>query len=117
MYCMKCGQEISEGRVFCPDCLADMEKYPVKPGATVILPQRFQTAAQKKQPAKKRVPTPEELLEKYRKLLRVSLGLWLVTLLLAAALAYPAYLYVVEEEHFLPGQNYSVFEQMLPTAD
>ena len=40
MYCMKCGREIEDGQAFCGDCLAVMEKYPVKPGTAVILPKR-----------------------------------------------------------------------------
>ena len=28
MNCMKCGRDTEEGRTFCTECLADMEKYP-----------------------------------------------------------------------------------------
>ena len=37
MNCMKCGREIGENRVFCDLCLADMEKYPIKPGIAIQL--------------------------------------------------------------------------------
>ena len=40
MSCMKCGKEVSEDQVFCPECLAEMERYPVKPGTPVLLPHR-----------------------------------------------------------------------------
>ena len=115
MYCMRCGREITEGQVFCSDCLLDMEKYPVKPGTAVRLPQRSQP--QRKQAPRKKPPTPEEINLKLRKLLRFFVILWLVTLLAAAALAYPAYQYLIEENHFLPGQNYSVFEEILPAKE
>ena len=36
MSCMKCGKEVSEDQVFCPECLAEMERYPVKPGTPVL---------------------------------------------------------------------------------
>ena len=38
--CLKCRREIDEGQVFCKDCLAEMEKQPVKPGTPVNLPKR-----------------------------------------------------------------------------
>ena len=38
--CLKCRREIAEGQVFCDDCLAQMKKYPVKPGTPVNLPKR-----------------------------------------------------------------------------
>ena len=40
MSCMKCGKEVSEGQVFCEECLTEMERYPVKPGTPVLLPHR-----------------------------------------------------------------------------
>ena len=111
MHCMKCGREIDEGRVFCPECLADMENYPVKPGTAVQLPVRRNLP--KKTPPRKKTATPEEQNLRLQKIIRFLLGAWLVTLLIAAILAYPAYKYVVEENHFLPGQNYSVVGEAL----
>lgn len=40
MICMKCGKEVSDSNVFCDECLTDMERYPVKPGTPVLLPNR-----------------------------------------------------------------------------
>ena len=49
MSCMKCGKEVSEGQVFCQECLEEMEKYPVKPGTAVLLPNRpHQTVVHKR---------------------------------------------------------------------
>lgn len=48
LHCMKCGQKVEESCVFCPDCLAEMEKYPIKPGTVVRLPQRTAAPAAKK---------------------------------------------------------------------
>ena len=52
MRCLKCGQEIGDSEVFCPDCLKDMEKYPVKPGTVVRLPQRAPAPVGKKRQPK-----------------------------------------------------------------
>lgn len=48
MHCMKCGQKIEDSKVFCPNCLEDMEKYPVRPGTVVRLPQHSSTPVEKK---------------------------------------------------------------------
>lgn len=109
MHCIKCGLEIDEDRVFCPDCLKNMEKYPVKPGTVVQIPVR--RAPPRKVAPRKKALTPEEQILRLRKVVCFLLCAWLVLLLIAALLAYPAYKYMVEENHFLPGQNYSVVEE------
>lgn len=38
--CLKCGKKTEEHSVFCSECLAVMERYPVKPGTVVHLPRR-----------------------------------------------------------------------------
>lgn len=48
MNCMKCGQETVDEHVFCEKCLAVMEKYPVRPGAVVMLPRRREPSVIKK---------------------------------------------------------------------
>ena len=48
MNCMKCGVEIREDQVFCPECLKVMEAYPVAPGTHVHLPKRPPRSADKK---------------------------------------------------------------------
>ena len=40
MGCMKCGKELSSTQVICDECLAKMEKAPVKPNTVVVLPSR-----------------------------------------------------------------------------
>ena len=66
MSCMKCGKEVSEDQVFCPECLAEMDRYPVKPGTPVLLPHREPIAAQRKRRPLKRVRKPEEQLAALR---------------------------------------------------
>ncbi len=58
MYCLKCGRDTVSNKIFCEECLSNMDRYPVKPGTAVQLPQRTPKFAPKK-PAK-RMPTPEE---------------------------------------------------------
>ncbi len=80
MNCLRCGRETAEGQVFCPDCLAEMEKYPVKPGTAVLLLSRSENAAPRRAP-KRRAPTAEEQLKTLKRRTR------LLTALLAVALA------------------------------
>ena len=85
MYCMKCGKEIGETRVFCDDCLEIMSQYPVKPGTHVHLPSAA-TTAEKKAAPKKRQPTPEEYLARFRTATR-WLSIALVSTLLILGIA------------------------------
>ena len=66
MSCMKCGKEVSEGQVFCQECLEEMEKYPVKPGTAVLLPNRpHQAVVHKRSYRKSR--KPEDQISRLRK--------------------------------------------------
>lgn len=48
MHCLKCGRKIEDQRVFCPGCMEEMEKSPVKHDTVVRLPQRQNTPVSKK---------------------------------------------------------------------
>ena len=48
MSCMRCGKDTEDMQVFCAECLADMERYPVKPGTPIQLPVREQKDAAKR---------------------------------------------------------------------
>ena len=111
---MKCGREILEGQVFCQECRADMERYPVKPGTVVQLPKRREGAPVRRNIGRRRTATPEEQIAKLRKSLRIVIALWVIAVVLLCAALYPAALYFMEEDHFLPGQNYSVMENTAP---
>lgn len=107
MFCMKCGKEIPDEHVFCPDCLADMDQYPVKPGTPVQLPSRPVQAAPKRVSRKKEVPA--EILLKRRK---KWIG-WLCAMLLASwvALGFTVTMLIQElgdeTEPETVGRNYS----------
>jgi len=115
MHCMKCGREIEEGQVFCIDCLHKMAQYPVKPGTVVQLPVRREQNMMRRVMPRRKMVTPEDQIRKLRKTLRVMIAVWAVTFLLLCASLYPAISYILQEEHFLPGQNYSLIESLIPT--
>ena len=84
MSCLKCGREVTGSQVFCDSCLDTMAQYPITAGVAVHLPSRSLNpdlpAA-----AKKRPPTPEELLAKARKENK-RLRRWVVLLCIALVL-------------------------------
>ena len=110
MNCIKCGREIDENAVFCADCLAVMEKYPVKKDTPVQFPKRDVEEAAKKA-ARRRTVTPEEMISRMRVVIRRQN---LLLILLAAALAVFVWLYftnpqlVPKNEDAPIGQNYTV---------
>ena len=71
MSCMKCGKVVSEEQVFCDECLAEMEHYPVKPGTPVMLPYREPMVVQRKRRSAKRIRKPEEQLAVLRRTIRL----------------------------------------------
>ena len=110
MSCMKCGRETGEDRVFCDICLADMEKYPVKPGIAIQLPHRKESPSVKKtSPRRKQFPSPEERIFRLKKRVRRLVFLWVITLLLLAATIYPTIQFVQDHFSLRPGQNYTTF--------
>jgi hypothetical protein len=88
MNCIKCGEKIPENQVFCDVCLADMEKYPVKPDVTVVLPHREETPVTKKKSRKRTIP-PEEQLRRIKiklRLAHLTLAVVFICFLLVAAM-------------------------------
>ena len=82
MNCVKCGRETAEDRVFCDDCLKEMENYPVKPGVAVHIPSRSgEEEPKKSQPKRKLVRTPAEQIARLKKKL-LRLRIFVAVLLL-----------------------------------
>lgn len=81
MNCMKCAAEIEDGQVFCERCLGEMKRYPVKPEAKIQLPNRPAQEIIKKPQPRKRAPSAEDKLRRYKKIVK-----WLVISLAAALL-------------------------------
>lgn len=110
MNCMKCGREVTEGQVFCPDCLKVMEAYPVKPDVVVHIPQRAPRSAEKKH----RTPTPKEQIVQLHRTVR---WLMLTTMVLAVVLMLTAAMLLHQlEKASSPaggplGRNYTTSQQ------
>lgn len=117
MNCLKCGRETGGEQVFCEDCLLEMAKYPVKPGTAVKLPERREPAPFRRA-LKRRTVSPEEQVKILRKRNRHLILALLISLITIALLIYPALCHLVED-HYKPGQNYSVVttatESTIPT--
>ena len=115
MQCMKCGREIPSGSAFCEECVAQMDKYPIKPGTIVQLPRRSRQSQQKKTNTRRGSMPPEEQVARLKRSVRFLIILWLVTVLTVGAVGYWfAKKYEEKSESYLPGQNYS---SMTETTD
>ena len=107
MHCIKCGREIKEPQVFCERCLADMEKYPVKPTITVQLPTRPASSPVKKKQRKQKYTKPEDQIRHLRSQVR-WISAALVVALLAFALTATLLLRLLDQRdgNYGIGQNY-----------
>ena len=115
MHCLKCGRELDAEQVFCNDCLAEMEKYPVNPGTTLQLPRRRETTSVKKSYFRRKSLSFEEQVKQLRSLVRVLVILLIVVTVIASLLAYPAVTHMMEERH-QTGKNYSSAPRAETTA-
>lgn len=109
MNCMKCGQEIQDGQVFCPGCLEVMEKFPIAPGAHIQIPRRPARAPEKKV---KEIPLQAQIAS-LKKLIR---WLWIAVALLIAACGVLALL-LIQNPDSTPqgkptGRNYTTAPQI-----
>lgn len=107
MQCMKCGKETVNDQVFCLDCLAEMEAYPVPPGTPAVIP----TRAVRNPAPRNREPSHVEQLHRLRKRLQ-RLWICVVTLAVLLGLSIGALVYVLSNQPGGPpiGQNYSTTE-------
>lgn len=107
MNCLKCGREMEENNAFCSDCLNEMAKHPVNPNTVVVLPSHRRAPVRKTVPSRRRAPSQQELLRKYRRRCRrLAIATAVLTLLLAAAIGLSAWLY--SRQKAPPrGQNYT----------
>lgn len=81
--CMRCGKENKGKDVFCPDCLSDMERYPVKPGTVIHIP-AHKGLEDRQQRRKKELTAEEQLAIAEKQIL--NLKRWLVVMTTVAAL-------------------------------
>ena len=107
--CMKCGRETVDNEGFCAECLAEMEKYPVRPGMVIYLPQRREEPAPKKSHSRRKAaPSPEEQVKRLKKLVHRQSVAIVVLILLLLAVGHFAGMYLLDATaEFLSGQNYN----------
>ena len=114
MNCLKCGRETEDGQVFCKECLAIMEKYPVKPGTAVLLPKRTPAPTVKKVRWKPAPSLEEQVTKLRRQNHRLIAVICVVTLLLCVG-GYFTARYLVDRRAPRPGQNYSTADVATPS--
>lgn len=108
MNCMKCGVELKTSGVFCGNCQADMQKYPIKPNITVQIPYRPAPAPSKKKQRRHKYVKPEEQIRHLKRVRnRLIVMLLLAILLLAACAAALIWLFLSGNLNEL-GQNYGL---------
>lgn len=115
MNCLRCGKKVEEKAVFCPECLEEMERYPVKPGTLVHIPVRPKQEI--RNPAKKKKDlTVEEQLAHNQQVIN---ALFITVLCLLGALVISGILLVMsmsdtvdQPEEPLPPKtrNYTIIE-------
>lgn len=111
MNCMKCGKELKVEGVFCPECLAEMEKYPVKPNITIQLPIRRATPTSRKKSRRQRYVKVEDQIRHLKKVRNWLIGI-LIFLIVSFSAAVAVTLHMMySEEGFGIGQNYSTIDQ------
>ena len=117
MNCMKCGRDIEEGQVFCEKCLEAMKQYPVRPGIVIQLPHRKEGAPVKKPYVRRRgeILLEEQIRRLKKRLIRLRIAFAVIIVLFAGFVAAAAY-HLIEDDHILPGQNYSLIEDLFTEA-
>ena len=116
MKCMKCGREMEAEQAFCPDCLLEMKKYPVRPDIHVHIPVRPKVQATRKQAFRRRNFSPEEQIRRLKKRVLILSGILAVTVALLCAMIYPTVNYFIRHYHLRPGQNYTTVTTAETTA-
>ena len=107
MACIKCGRKTKEQQVFCDDCLAQAESYPVDPATAIQLPAREATLLPKKKNGKKRADLPpEEQLPRLRSSFRWLL-LALIVMLISFCLTAAMLLYLLDQRDNTPADRQS----------
>lgn len=85
MRCLKCGNDIPNGSVFCDNCLEDAKAYPVKPGTPIKLSFREDPPAVHTAAASRRMLSPVEQNQLlHRTVRRLRFLVWLLSVLLLA---------------------------------
>ena len=108
---MRCGVNTEGKEVFCRECLASMEKYPVKPGTPIHIFSRAAAVEQKKALKKRRDITPDEQISRLRNMLRKLTAALIAALVLIMVLSGILLVSSLEENPQTPSpRNYTATE-------
>lgn len=116
MNCIKCGVELTGTRVFCDQCRAEMEHYPVPPETAVHIPYRPEEASPKKsssrkKPRKKPATTEEQL--RHAKTMVIRLSILVAALALSLIAVTTAFILHARNSHApqedLTGKDYGTY--------
>lgn len=104
MACLKCGRETEQ--MFCEDCRAVMEKYPVRPDAILLLP-KARSATAHKNPVRRQAISADAQIAALKHTVRaLIIALVVLTLIVLAESA--VVFHIVNGRDARPlGQNYS----------
>ena len=112
MGCLKCGRETQQAQVFCPVCQEAMQKYPVKPGTVIHLPQRDATPVEKPLPAEQWEERPSDQLPKLRRLTRwLTATIALLSILLCIATGMLVHTLNMNAAASTIGRNYTTAQE------
>lgn len=107
---MRCGVETGDRQVFCPECLTSMERYPVKPGTPITIPDRS-TPAPTRSVRKKRELTAEEQLARLHRLVQLLAAGLAAALITAGVFGALLFVELTDDESQHSGaRNYSIAE-------
>ena len=111
MHCMKCGRKIEDQKVFCADCLTEMEKFPVKPDTVIHLPVRPAAPPTKKKSRRTRDIRPEEQVRRLKLAVR-CLCIALAACIIAIAVSTGILLKMIDDKEgsYTIGQNYGTID-------
>lgn len=105
MRCLKCGRETDQS--FCENCRAVMEKYPVKPGAIILLPKDRSAAYIKRSVSRRTAIAPEVRISAQRKTIRRLTTAVASLLVLILFMGFALFRIVSGGDTRPVGQNYS----------
>lgn len=104
--CLKCGKETEATQVFCPECLEQMSRYPVRPGTPVHLPIR--PAVSERTVARKRERTPSQTIAELQTLIRwLTVTIAVLSVLLCATAGFLIHTLDKKPDTDIIGRNYT----------
>ena len=105
MLCLRCGREIEEDQVFCPQCESDMEKHPVKPNTVVTIPER--TARRRSAPVRTPAQPEEDTTQLHRTILQLRLWVCMLMAVLLLCVGVLTWQELNRKNQHAIGQNYN----------